>query len=83
VIVEQAETLGTAGDVVLANMSKYVTISQGGLRSAQSMHVRFIYDEMTFKWSTDFNGHAMVRKPLTPFRGSATQSPFVTVETRS
>jgi HK97 family phage major capsid protein len=83
VIVEQAETLGTAGDVVLANMSKYVTISQGGLRSAQSMHVRFIYDEMTFKWSTDFNGHAMVRKPLTPFKGSATQSPFVTVETRS
>lgn len=83
IIVEQAETLGTAGDVVLANLSKYVTISQGGVRSAQSMHVRFIYDEMTFKWSVDFNGHAMVRKPITPFKGSNTQSPFVTVETRS
>ena len=83
VIVEQAETLGTAGDVVLANCSKYVTISQGALRSAQSMHVRFIYDEMTFKWSLDFNGHSMMRKPITPYKGSATQSPFVTVETRS
>ena len=83
IIVEQAETLGTAGDVVLANLSKYVTISQGGVRSAQSMHVRFIYDEMTFKWAVDFNGHAMVRKPITPFKGSNTLSPFVTVETRS
>jgi len=83
IIVEQAEALGTAGDVVLANCSKYVTISQGALRSAQSMHVRFIYDEMTFKWSLDFNGHSMIRKPITPYKGSATLSPFVTVETRS
>jgi HK97 family phage major capsid protein len=83
VIVEQAETLGTAGDVVLANLSKYAVIQQGGMRSATSMHVRFIYDEMAFKWSHDFNGQSIVKKPITPFKGSATLSPFVTTAVRA
>ena len=83
VIVEQAETLGDAGDVVLANMSKYVTITQGGLRSAQSMHVRFIYDEMTFKWGYSVNGQSAVKQPITPFKGSNTLSPFVTTAARA
>jgi len=82
-IVEQAETLGDAGDVVLANLSKYVVATQGGLKSASSMHVRFIYDEMTFKWSYDINGHSIVKKPLTPFKGSNSLSPFVTVANRA
>jgi len=83
VIVEQAETLGTAGDVVLANMSKYVTIEQDGLRAAQSMHVRFIFDEMTFKWSIDTNGQSVVKTPITPYRGTAALSPFVTTAARA
>jgi HK97 family phage major capsid protein len=81
--VEQAETLGDKGDVVLANLSKYVVITQGGLRAAQSMHVRFIYDEMTFKWSIDVNGQSSVKQPITPFKGSNTLSPFVTVDARA
>ena len=81
--VEQAETLGDKGDVVLANLSKYVVIQQGGLRAAQSMHVRFIYDEMTFKWSIDVNGQSSVKQPITPFKGSNTLSPFVTVDARA
>lgn len=84
VIVEQAETLGTAGDVVLADMSQYVVITQGGgLRSASSMHVRFIYDEMAFKWSYDINGMPSVKKPITQFKGSNTLSPFVTTAVRA
>jgi HK97 family phage major capsid protein len=83
ILVEQAETLGDAGDVVLANLSKYVTITQGGLRSASSMHVRFIYDEMTFKWGLDVNGQSMVKVPITPYKGSSTLSPFVTTAARA
>lgn len=82
-IVEQAETLGDAGDVVLANLSKYAVITQGGLRAAQSMHVRFIYDEMTFKWGYDLNGQSVIKKPITPFKGSSTLSPFVTTAARA
>lgn len=83
IIVEQAETLGDAGDVVLANLSKYVVATQGGMKSASSMHVRFIYDEMTFKWGYDINGHSVVKKPVTPFKGSNSQSPFVTTAARA
>lgn len=81
--VEQAETLGDKGDVVLANLSKYVTIVKGGVRAEQSMHVRFIYDEMTFKWSIDVNGQSAIKQPITPFKGSNTLSPFVTVDART
>ena len=81
--VEQAETLGDKGDVVLANLSKYVTITKGGVRAAQSMHVRFIYDEMTFKWSIDVNGQSAIKQPITPFKGTSTLSPFVTVDARA
>lgn len=84
VIVEQAETLGTAGDVVLADFSQYVVITQGaGLRSATSMHVRFIYDEMAFKWSYDINGMPAIKKPITQFKGSNAVSPFVTTAVRA
>jgi len=83
VLVEQAETLGTAGDVVLANMSKYVVITQGGLRAAQSMHVRFLFDEMTFRWGFDVNGQCIIKTPITPFKGTATLSPFVTTAVRA
>lgn len=81
--VEQAETLGDAGDIVLANLSKYVVITQGGIRAAQSMHVRFIFDEMTFKWSIDVNGQSAIKTPITPFKGSNTLSPFVTTAARA
>lgn len=83
ILVEQAETLGTAGDVVLANLSKYVVITQGGLRAAQSMHVRFLFDEMTFRWGFDVNGQCIVKTPITPFRGTSTLSPFVTTAVRA
>ena len=46
--VEQCQTLGTTGDIIAADLSQYLVINQGGLRSATSVHVRFIYDEMTF-----------------------------------
>jgi hypothetical protein len=69
--------------VVLANLSKYVTITKGGVRAAQSMHFRFIYDEMTFKWSIDVNGQSAIKQPITPFKGTNTLSPFVTVDARA
>jgi hypothetical protein len=47
------------------------------------MHVRFIFDEMTFKWSFDANGQSSVKQPITPFKGSNTLSPFVTTAARA
>lgn len=82
VVAEQAKALSTQGDISLVDLSRYVTISKGGLRSASSMHVRFIYDEMTFKWSYRLAGQPMIRKAITPANGTSTLSPFVTLASR-
>lgn len=81
-IIEQAQTLGTLGDVFLADMSQYALATKGGINSAVSMHVRFIYDESVFKFTLRVDGQPMWNAPLTPFKGSATQSPFVFLAAR-
>lgn len=81
--VEQCATLGTKGDILLCDFSQYVLIDKGGLRAASSMHVRFIYDEMTFKYSMRVNGAPKWKAPLTPFKGTNTLSTFVSLDTRS
>lgn len=81
-IIEQAQTLGTLGDVFLADMSQYALATKGGINSSVSMHVRFIYDESVFKFTLRVDGQPMWNAPLTPFKGSATQSPFVFLAAR-
>lgn len=81
--IEFAETLGTLNDIVYADLSQYLLIRKGGLKPAMSMHVRFIYDEMTFRWTLRINGQPMWHKAVTPFKGSNTLSPFVNLATRS
>jgi HK97 family phage major capsid protein len=82
--IEQAATLGTVGDIVLADLSQYVLVRKDGLQGASSMHVRFIYDEMTFRWTMRVNGQPKWKTALTPASGSAnTLSPFVALATRS
>ena len=78
---EQCSAVGTAGDLILANMGQYVYIEKDGegTRFDQSMHVRFLYDEMAFRWVYRINGQPIIRSAITPFQGSSTQSPFVTV----
>lgn len=81
--IEQAETLGTKGDIILADWSQYLLINKGGLESANSMHVRFLYDEMTFRWKYRVNGQPTWRTALTPYKGTATLSPFIVLDTRA
>lgn len=81
--IEQCSTLGTVGDVILADFSEYVMIEKGGIQAASSMHVRFIYDEMAFRFTARNDGEPAWSTTLTPANGSATQSPFVALATRS
>jgi HK97 family phage major capsid protein len=80
--VEYCPTLGTKGDVVLFDLSQYLTIDKGGVQSASSIHVRFLNDEQTFRWTIRNDGQPIWNSPLTPFKGTNTLSPFVCVETR-
>ena len=81
--IEQCETLGTVGDIVLADLSQYVLIDKGDIKSDVSIHVRFLYDENVFKFTYRVDGQPAWHLPLTPFKGTATLSPFVALQTRS
>ena len=81
--IEQCSTLGTVGDIILADMSQYVAAEKGGMQTAASIHVRFLYDESCFRFTLRVDGQPMWNTALTPANGSNTLSPFVALATRS
>ena len=80
---EQSSAAGDVGDIILADISQYLLIDKGGIKAASSVHVRFLYDENVFRFIYRVDGQPIWNKPLTPFKGSATVSPFVTLAKRS
>lgn len=80
--IEQCDTVGTKGDVILADFSYVATIEKGGLQSATSIHVRFLNDEMTFRWIFRVDAQPLLHKAITPYKGTNTLSPFVVLDNR-
>jgi HK97 family phage major capsid protein len=83
VFVETAETIGTEGDLVLADLSQYALVQKEGMRVAQSEHVLFASDQVVFRFTMEVGGQSKYNEPITPKKGSGTLSPFVTLATRS
>jgi HK97 family phage major capsid protein len=81
--IETCSTLGTVGDIALLDLSQYVLIEKDGLQADSSIHVRFIYHETTFRFLMRINGKPKWASKLTPYKGSNTQSPFITLATRA
>jgi len=75
--IEFCSTMGTLYDIVLADFSEYLLIEKGGVEEAESMHVRFLYDEMCYRFITRNNGQPKDETAITPLNGSNTLSPFV------
>ena len=83
VVIEQAAALGTVGDIILANLSNdYVLISKP-MTAASSIHVRFINNETTFRWVYPIIGKPTTSSAITPYKGSGTFGPFITLATRA
>lgn len=74
---EHNAALGTAGDIVLADMSQYLLADKGAPEVAASMHVRFVQSEMAFRFVYRVDAQTTWKKPLTPKSGGSTLSPFV------
>jgi len=74
---EYPSTLGSAGDLILANWSQYLEGLYQPLQSAESMHVRFVNHERTFKLWLRNAGAPWWRTALTPNQSTTTLSPFV------
>lgn len=80
--VEYAQTVGTAGDIVLVDLSQYLGIDKGRMQTASSIHVRFINDENTFRFVYRFDGQPLWYTTLTPFNGTNSYSPFIALAAR-
>lgn len=81
--IEQCATLGDKGDIILFDPQEYVLADKGGMQSAQSIHVMFVYDESVFRFVYRVDGQPIWAAPLTPYKGAAnTQSPYVTLDAR-
>jgi len=80
---EKCQTLGTAGDIYLADLSYYLIGDRQALEMASSPHVRFNTDETDFRFIQRVDGRPWIDSALTPRHGSNTLSPFVALAARS
>jgi HK97 family phage major capsid protein len=76
-------TLGQPLDIVLADMTEYLLWEKGGVQEAQSIHVSFLTDETVFRFVYRCDGKTTQASPVTPYKGSSTQSAFVALAIRS
>jgi HK97 family phage major capsid protein len=78
------QTLGTTGDIILADLGQYITITKAGIgmETAASIHVKFIYDETAFRFVVRFDGQPWWASARTPKHGSSTVSPFVALASK-
>lgn len=83
VFVEYAQTLGTTGDIFLADFGQYLGVTKGGLRSDSSIHVAFTTDETALRFVWRYAAEPLWRSALTPKNGTATLSPYIKLDTRS
>ena len=82
IALEQCSELGEVGDIILADLSQYLIIDKGGMNTASSIHVRFLYDEAVFRFIYRVDGQPIWNKALKPYKGDATVSPFIALAER-
>jgi HK97 family phage major capsid protein len=80
--VEYASTVGTVGDIVLADLTQYAFITTA-IQQAASIHFKFDTDEQSFRATIRIDGALRWKEALTPFKGTNTQSPVITLATRA
>lgn len=81
--VEYCQTMGTRGDIMLASLAQYQTITKGGIEAATSIHVAFVTNESAFRFIMRIDGAPLWHSALTPLHGSNTVSPFVVLTSAS
>ena len=77
-------TLGTSGDLILADMGDMLSISKGGVAQAVSMHIQFLTDQQAVRFTMRLNAGPWWNAPLTPYKGTSnTTSSCVALDTRA
>ncbi len=84
--IEQCQTLGTKGDIYLADFTNgYAIATKGGLQSDMSIHLRFQFDESMFRFVFRVDSQPILTSPVTPYKGGSGSnlSHFVTLDARA
>lgn len=79
---EKVPTLGTTGDIMLADFSQYLIGLRADFTLAKSGHVGFVTDESYYRGLIRVDGQPKLGAAITPYAGS-TVSPFIKLDTRS
>jgi HK97 family phage major capsid protein len=79
VVTEFNPALNSAGDILLACLPQYLFWEKGDVQAATSIHIAFLTDEMAFRFIYRADGQTAHYSAITPYQGSTTQSPFVSL----
>jgi HK97 family phage major capsid protein len=80
---QACSTLGDLGDINLVDFSQYMTLTKGNdIKTDVSMHLYFDQDLTAYRFVFRVAGMPWWNAPITPENGTATLSPFVTLEAR-
>lgn len=83
VISQHCQSIGTAGDIFLLDLSKYLVLTKGsGIESAFSMHLYFDVDASVFRFVFRVAGQPWLSAPITSANGAYQLSPFVNLAGR-
>lgn len=79
---EKLETLGTVGDIILADFSQYAVGLRKELQIDRSFHVHFQEDQTDWRIINRIDGQPLWNEPLTLEDGETQVSPFVCLAAR-
>lgn len=80
---DHCEELGSKGDLYLVDWGHYGLATKGNVKEAESVHVRFLYDETAYRFTYRINGKPLIRTYYLGSNGSDKYSPFVTLAERA
>ena len=82
IVTEACSTIGDAGDIILADLSKYLAVVKGAMKSDTSIHLWFDQNTTAFRFVMRLNGQPWLSAPIARKSGSNTLSHFITLEAR-
>jgi HK97 family phage major capsid protein len=83
IVTEACATLGTEGDVILADLSKYLAAVKGAVKSDTSIHLWFDQNTTAFRFVMRMNGQPWLSSAIARKNGSNTLSHFITCAVRA
>ena len=83
IFTEKVNTLGSAGDIVFADLGFYLIGDRQAMSARSSEHTAFASDQTAFRLISRVDGRPWVQSAITPKNAGDTLSPFVQIAVRA